>query len=319
MGIPTGKLLLRIKEAQGPRLWEKALSSLFRSKALAEKGAGAMAVLQKAWQKDGYLRRLPLVWTRGKRIPILKPRKGRPGEPVSGPKAYLFQGCLVKYFFPEVRESVEKSLTYFGYRVDTPPEQVCCGAPSQHLGDIKSVRALAEKNLESFLQADPDVIITVCPTGHALLKNLYPRLDPRASRFTDRIQDFTAFMASKGYLPPAKAAGKKEVYYHYPCHYLTELRLGEKPPQLLRSLGFDLAEQKEPPACCGFCGVFSAKNPRISAHLWNKKKKDILTSRASLVATDCPGCLFQLRSGLQTEGQPVRSHHTAEIFADLLK
>ena len=319
VGIPTGELLLRIKEAKGPRLWEKALSSLFRSKALAEKGAGAMAVLQKAWQKDGYLRRLPLVWTQGKRIPILKPRKGRPGEPVSGPKAYLFQGCLVKYFFPEVRESVEKSLTYFGYRVVTPPEQVCCGAPSQHLGDIKSVRALAEKNLESFLQADPDVIITVCPTGHALLKNLYPRLDPRASRFTDRIQDFTAFMASKGYLPPAKAAGKKEVYYHYPCHYLTELRLGEKPPQLLRSLGFDLAEQKEPPACCGFCGVFSAKNPRISAHLWNKKKKDILTSRASLVATDCPGCLFQLRSGLQTEGQPVRSHHTAEIFADLLK
>jgi len=319
VGIPTGELLLRIKEAKGPRLWEKALSSLFRSKALAEKGAGAMAVLQKAWQKDGYLRRLPLVWTRGKRIPILKPRKGRPGEPVSGPKAYLFQGCLVKYFFPEVRESVEKSLTYFGYRVVTPPEQVCCGAPSQHLGDIQSVRALAEKNLESFLQADPDVIITVCPTGHALLKNLYPRLDPRASRFTDRIQDFTAFMASKGYLPPAKAAGKKEVYYHYPCHYLTELRLGEKPPQLLRSLGFDLAEQKEPPACCGFCGVFSAKNPRISAHLWNKKKKDILTSRASLVATDCPGCLFQLRSGLQTEGHPVRSHHTAEVFADLLK
>jgi len=319
VGIPTGELLLRIKEAKGPRLWEKALSSLFRSKALAEKGAGAMAVLQKAWQKDGYLRRLPLVWTRGKRIPILKPRKGRPGEPVSGPKAYLFQGCLVKYFFPEVRESVEKSLAYFGYRVVTPPEQVCCGAPSQHLGDIKSVRALAEKNLESFLQADPDVIITVCPTGHALLKNLYPRLDPRASRFTDRIQDFTAFMASKGYLPPAKAAGKKEVYYHYPCHYLTELRLGEKPPQLLRSLGFDLAEQKEPPACCGFCGVFSAKNPRISAHLWNKKKKDILTSRASLVATDCPGCLFQLRSGLQTEGHPVRSHHTAEVFADLLK
>jgi len=319
VGIPTGELLLRIKEAKGPRLWEKALSSLFRSKALAEKGAGAMAVLQKAWQKDGYLRRLPLVWTRGKRIPILKPRKGRPGEPVSGPKAYLFQGCLVKYFFPEVRESVEKSLAYFGYRVVTPPEQVCCGAPSQHLGDIQSVRALAEKNLESFLQADPDVIITVCPTGHALLKNLYPRLDPRASRFTDRIQDFTAFMASKGYLPPAKAAGKKEVYYHYPCHYLTELRLGEKPPQLLRSLGFDLAEQKEPPACCGFCGVFSAKNPRISAHLWNKKKKDILTSRASLVATDCPGCLFQLRSGLQTEGHPVQSHHTAEIFADLLK
>ena len=319
VGIPTGELLLKIKQTLGSRLWERTLSSLFRSKALADRGAGILAVLQKAWQKDGYLRRLPLVWTRGRRIPVLKPRKTRPGEPAGGPKAYLFQGCLVKYFFPEVRESVVKSLAYFGYRVDTPPEQVCCGAPSHHLGDIESVRALAKKNMDSFIQADPDVIITVCPTGHALLKNLYPRLDPRASRFTERIQDFTAFIASRGYLPPAKAADKKEVYYHYPCHYLAELRLGDKPPQVLRSLGFEIAEQKEPPACCGFCGVFSAKNPRISAHLWDSKKKDILASRASLVATDCPGCLFQLRSGLKTEDQTIRSHHTAEIFAGLLK
>jgi L-lactate dehydrogenase complex protein LldF len=319
VGIPTGELLLKIKETQGSRLWEKALSSLFRSKTLAEKGAGILAVLQKAWQKDGYFRRLPLVWTRGKRIPILKPRKSQPGEPACGPKVYFFEGCLVKYFFPEVRESVVKSLAYFGYSVDTPPEQVCCGAPSHHLGDLESVRALAEKNVESFIQRNPDVIITVCPTGHALLKNLYPRLDPRASRFADRIQDFSAFMASKGYLPPARAAGRKGVYYHYPCHYLTELKLGDKPPQLLRSLGFDLVEQIEPPACCGFCGVFSAKNPRISAHLWDNKKRDILRSRAPLVATDCPGCLFQLRSGLAAGDQPVRSRHTAEIFADLLE
>ena len=319
VGIPTGDLLLRIKETQGSRLWEKGLSSLFRSKTLAENGAGILAVLQKVWQKDGYFRRLPLVWSRGKRIPVLKFRKNRPGKPADGPKVYLFQGCLVKYFFPEVRESVIKSLAFFGYQVVVPPEQVCCGAPSHHLGDGKAVRALAEKNLESFAKEDPDVIITVCPTGHALFKNLYPRLDPRASRFTGKIQDFTAFMTSKGHLPPTKTAGKKEVYYHYPCHYLTELRLGDKPPELLRSLGFDLAEQKEPPACCGFCGVFSVKNPQISAHLWKNKKKDILKSGAPLVATDCPGCLFQLRSGLETESRPIRSRHTAEIFAELLE
>jgi Fe-S oxidoreductase len=319
VGIPTGELLLKIKETQGPRLWEKALSSLFRSKALAEKGAGIMAVLQKAWQKEGYFRRLPLAWAREKRIPVLKPQKTGREEAPGGPKAYLFQGCLVKYFFPEVRESVVKSLVYFGYHVVTPPDQVCCGAPSYHLGDTKAVRTLVRKNLESFAKEEPDVIITICPTGHAFLKNLYPRLDPRASRFAGRIQDFTAFIALKGHLPPAKAADKQEVYYHYPCHSLTELKLGDKPPELLRALGFKLAAQREPPACCGFCGVFSVRNPRISSHLWKNKKKEIMASGAPLVATDCPGCLFQLRSGLKTEDRPVRSHHTAEIFAGLLE
>jgi hypothetical protein len=36
-----------------------------------------------------------------------------------------------------------------------------------------------------------------------------------------------------------------------------------------------------------------------------------------LVATDCPGCLFQLRSGLKTEAKHVRVYHTAEILSGL--
>ncbi len=319
VAIPTGDLLVKLKNFQGPSLREKSLSRLFGSTVLLEKVSGLVAVLQKVWQKDGYLRRLPLVWTRGKRIPVLKPRKSEPEAGAGGRKAYLFQGCLVKYFFPEVRDSVVKSLAHFGYRVVVPPEQVCCGAPSFHLGDEKAVRALAAKNLESFVREDPDVIITVCPTGHALLKNRYPQIDPRAAHFSGRVRDYTAFLASEGHRPQSKAAGKQSVYYHYPCHYLNELRLGDCPPHLLRALGFNLAEQKEPPSCCGFCGVFSARNPQISAHLWEKKKEDILRSGASLVATDCPGCLFQLRSGLETGDGAIRARHTAEILAGLVE
>jgi iron-sulfur cluster protein len=317
VGIPTGDLLLKLKDLQGAGLREKGLSWLFKSRFVSDKGAGLLAVLQKVWQKEGYLRRLPLVWTRGKRIPVLKPQKNRPGARGKGPKAYLFQGCLVKYFFPEVRESVVRSLARFGYRVVVPPDQVCCGAPSLHLGDRKAVRALVRQNLASFAREDPDVIITICPTGYSLLKNQYSRIDSRAASFGGRVRDYSAFLASRKDLPPATAAGKSKVYYHYPCHYLNELRPGDTPPLLLRGLGFDLAEQKEPPTCCGFCGVFSARNPEISAHLWDKKKEDILKSGASLVATDCPGCLFQLRSGLKTEAKHVRVYHTAEILSGL--
>jgi len=318
VGIPTGELLLKIKKIKGPKPWEKGLSALFRSKGLAENGAGMLAVLQKVWKKDGHLRRLPLRWARGKRIPLLKPRKGPPAGPDAGPKVYLFQGCLVKYFFPEIRENVLKSLAHFGYRVVTPAEQVCCGAPSHHLGDSQAVQALARKNLDSFAREDPEVIITVCPTGNAFLKNIYPRLDPRAARFSARIRDFTDFMTSKGYLPAAKTSDQRDLYYHYPCHTLTELKLGDKPRELLSSLGYRLTGQEEPPACCGFCGVFSVKNPGVSEHLWKKKEKDILNSRAQLVATDCPGCLLQLRSGLAAGDASVEARHTAEFFGDLL-
>jgi Fe-S oxidoreductase len=187
------------------------------------------------------------------------------------------------------------------------------------LGDGRAVRALADKNSDSFAKENPDVIITICPTGNAFLKNVYPRLDPRAARFSSRIQDFTAFMTAKGFRPAAKTSDQRELYYHYPCHYLTELKLGDKPRELLGSLGFRLTRQEEPPACCGFCGVFSVRNPGISGHLWKKKKKDILDSRAQLVATDCPGCLLQLRSGFAAAEGAVETRHTAEIFGELLE
>lgn len=319
VGIPTGNLLLKVKSLQGPDLKEKGLSWLFKSKTLAETGAGILAVLQRVWQKDGYLRRLPFIWTRGKRIPVLKPKPTIPGVPGEGPKAYLFQGCLAKYFFPEVRESVVKTLAHSGYRVVVPPEQVCCGAPSHHLGDAKSVAALAEKNLESFAKENPDIIITICPTGHSLLKNHYPEIDSRARRFSDRVQDLTTFLASKGQWPQVSGPAQQAVYYHYPCHSLNELQNGEAPPRLLRALGFDLAGQSDPPQCCGFCGVFSTKHPEISARLWDRKKEDILKSGAGVVATACPGCLFQLRAGLEPEAKPVRAYHIAEIIASLLE
>ncbi len=320
VSIPTGELLLKLKSEKGPGLREKGFSFVFRKQTLAENGAGVLAILQKLWQKDGYLRSLPFSWARGKRLPVLKPRIDRTREETAGQKVYFFQGCLVKYFFPEIRQSVEKALTHFGFQVVTPPDQGCCGAPSLHLGDQKAVRELARQNLKSFERETPDFILTICPTGHSLLKNLYPDIDKQAARWRDKVFDFTAFMVAKGYLPEQKGTPvKSKLYYHYPCHYLADLKLRNEPGKLLQALGFQLSATTVPPTCCGFCGVFTFKNPEISAHLWKKKEKEILESRASLAATDCPGCLFQLRSGLRKERVPVQSFHTAEIFAQALE
>jgi iron-sulfur cluster protein len=317
VGIPTGELLLRLKSAKGARPWEKALSSAFRETKIAEKGAGVLGVIQKLWQKDGSLRGLPLRAMKGRRWPVLKPRRRGLDTGGGGKKVYFFEGCLVKYFFPEIREAAVRVLTHFGFRVVVPADQACCGAPSLHLGDEKAVRALAAANLASFERENPDFILTICPTGNSLLKGRYPEIDDRAARWRDKIFDFTDFLASRGDLPqPARET--ESIYYHYPCHYLSELKLGGRPETLLKAIGFEPAKSKEPPACCGFCGVFTVKNPEIASHLWDDKRAEILASGAGLVATDCPGCLLQLRAGLKEDKRPVRAAHTAELLAEAL-
>lgn len=320
VGIRTGELLLKIKASKKPSLAEKAVSSLFRRNKLAERGGAVLAVIQNIWQKDGYLKNLPLSWAKGKRIPALKLRKEGHIKEEGHSKVFLFQGCLVKYFFPEIRESVIKTLAHFGFRAVIPPEQVCCGAPSLHLGDMDAVRSLARQNLEAFEKENPGVILTVCPTGHTLLTKTYPSIDERASRWTGRIFDFTAFMVSRGYLPKTKTIPQeREVFYHHSCHYFHELKLGNEPKKLLESLGFRPLTENDHPTCCGFCGVFSLKNPQISSHLWSKKREKIVGSGAATVATDCPGCLFQIRSHLKEEQPALECFHTAEILAQALK
>jgi L-lactate dehydrogenase complex protein LldF len=317
VGIPTGQLLVKLKTAEGTRLWEKGLSSAFANRRIGEKGAGVIGALEKLWQKEGFLRALPLRLMRGKRWPALKFKRSVSETRGRGQKIYLFQGCLVKYFFPELREAVVRSLTHFGFEVVIPSDQACCGAPSLHLGDAKAVRALAAANLASFEKENPDFILTVCPTGNALLRNHYPEIDGRAARWRDKIVDFTDFLASRTDLPrPARE--RTALYYHYPCHYLTELKLGGRPERLLKAIGYEPAKAKEPPSCCGFCGVFSVRNPDIAGHLWSDKRAEILESGATVVATDCPGCLLQLRAGLKKEKKPVRSLHTAELLAETL-
>ncbi len=316
VGIPTGELLLKLKNRIGPNFWERSLSSLFQKKGLTEAGAKALSFLEKLWQRDGYLKKLPFTWARGKSLPALNPTKIKFLEKGKGQRVYLFQGCLVKFFFPEIRESVLKTLSHFGFEVVSPLEQGCCGAPSLHLGNEKHVRKLALANLRSFEKENPDYIITVCPTGNSVLKKLYPKIEAKASRWTNKIFDFTEFMVKGGYLPRTeKMAAKEEIFYHYPCHFLNDQELKDEPKRLLRALGFKPKEEKEPLTCCGFCGVFSFKNPEISAHLWERKRQKILENQACLIATDCPGCLFQLKANLKKEKDSFRVFHTAELCA----
>jgi Fe-S oxidoreductase len=320
VGIPTPDLILKLKSERGLRLSEKILSGLFRKKSFSEKAAAVAGFIQQFWQQDGYLRNLPFSWARGKSFPLVNLKKRPAPQMKNGAKVYVFEGCMAKFFFPEIRDSVLSILAHFDFYPVSPSDQVCCGAPSLHLGHRKDVQRLASINLKSIQRENPDCIVTVCPTGNSVLKKLYPEILGSSFRWKDSIFDFTEFMVKKGLLPEEKACLKEDkVFYHFPCHYLNALKLRKEPEKMLRSLGFNPIEEEEPPTCCGFCGIFSLKNPEVSARIWEKKKEKILSSQATLIATDCPGCLFQLRASLRKEKQLFKTYHSAELYARVLE
>jgi Fe-S oxidoreductase len=71
--------------------------------------------------------------------------------------------------------------------------------------------------------------------------------------------------------------------------------------------------------CCGMGGSYSIKLPEIAAPILARKLTNIKNTGASIVATDCPGCVMQLRGGMDQDGADIEVKHTVELLVERLR
>ena len=288
----------------------------------------AASVGQKPFIREGaYVRHLPLFLaglTQGRSLPAIAKKPFRdlaPGLPVASKhkgKVGFFAGCLIDFVYPVIGESVHKTLTRMGYQVQFPEKQTCCGLPASHLGAQSD--GMAKQNISAF-DEDCQYIVTACPTCATFLKQEYPRIfrddaewTERARSFADKTVDFSSLLHQEGYIPEKKK-DREKITYHDSCHLKRKLKVSKEPRELLTGAGYELMEMKWPDRCCGFGGSYSLRFPEISGPILEAKINDIKETGASVVATDCPGCLLQLTGGLYARGcRDIRVAHTAELL-----
>ena len=109
-----------------------------------------------------------------------------------------------------------------------------------------------------------------------------------------------------------------KVTYHDSCHLKRSLRVSKEQRELLKNTkGVEFVEMNDCDNCCGFGGSYSLLYPEISAPILEKKIQNIKESGANVVALDCPGCLMQIKGGLDARGiDDIKVKHTAEIIAE---
>ena len=250
-------------------------------------------------------------------------------EPQGAKKGVLafYPGCVIEYVYPEIGEAVVQVLAKLGWEVRLPEGQGCCGIPALVKGDAETARTLAEHNvnIEDFQSAD--YVITACPTCAMALKEEFVRLlgpdspdAEAAARLADKVRDFSQFLVDTARVTAddlgAPGSGEK-VTYHDPCHARHGLGISDEPRKLLRLAGYEVIETADSDACCGFAGSYSLSYPEISESILKRRLESILCTGASIVASDCPGCLLQLRGGLAKSGAPMRAVHTAELLREV--
>ena len=229
----------------------------------------------------------------------------------------FFLGCVMSLVFSDASRATIKLLSSLGYRVITPRNQVCCGAPNMLAGDLAGLKEAARTNVEIFGGYPVDFIVTDCGGCGAELKKYGHHLDGdgEAEVFSARTRDISQLLALhaeelKAMLKPLPL----KVTYHDPCHIAHGQGIRAEPRSLLRLVpGLDFRELPEADSCCGSAGTYNIAQPDMSDRILERKIANIRATGADYLVTANPGCLLQLKSALEASST-IRVMHLTELL-----
>jgi glycolate oxidase iron-sulfur subunit len=243
----------------------------------------------------------------GRVFPAISERKYR--------VAFL-SGCIANVCFARLNEATVRVLQHNGCEVSIPAAQTCCGALHVHSGLRDVARSLAQRNIDACLSGGFDAIITNAAGCGSTLKEYGELLkdDPRAQKFAALVKDVNEFLASIE-LNPRMGEIRATVTYQDSCHLAHGQRIRSAPRQLLaRVPGLTLKEMRTPDACCGSAGIYNVLHTDLSMALLEKKMEAIQAAGADRIVTANPGCMLQLRVGVDRWGRGQRVSHVVEIL-----
>jgi glycolate oxidase iron-sulfur subunit len=232
----------------------------------------------------------------------------------------LFAGCIANVTFTALNRATIRVLTANGCEVVVPAAQVCCGALALHAGVRDVARNLARQNLLAFAATDFDAIVSNSAGCGSTLKE-YNHLfiasepdEPAALAFTKRTRDVTEFLDSLGLSAPLAPISAR-VTYQDSCHLLHGQRIREAPRRLLRAIpGLEFVELPNSEICCGSAGVYNVTQAEAALELLAEKMDCAQSTHAQIIATANPGCLLQLKAGVQFHKTGHQVLHVIELL-----
>ena len=203
-------------------------------------------------------------------------------------------------------------------------DNCCCGLPAYGYGDLEAARHMAKTNIEVLEKTKAEVVVTECGSCSAFLKD-YPELfenDPawqkRAKESEQKGQEASANSCGPPAglrLPPRKLSGK--VTYHDPCHMSRYQKVVSQPRALLKKIpGVTYVELPEADRCCGAAGSYNVMHYEQSMKVLERKIENVKKTGADILATECPGCIIQLRYGAKRAGLEIRVVHISELVRE---
>lgn len=341
-GIDIAGLILelrkRLADKEGLPFMQKAIFSVVNNRRVFHRMLRTAYVAQKPFARDGYIRHLPMFLSKLTEDRSLMAIAEKPfrdliaevEQPKGGQKATVFAGCLIDFAYPEMGMGIVRILNKAGIEVVFNDDQTCCGAPARISGAMEVAANNAIDNIKALTDPEVSYIVSACPTCTVAVQHDFSEVLKaqgrtewleQAAAVAAKTIDFSTLvkkLVDEGRLTLKPGQNLGKLTYHDSCHYKRTLHAQRNPRELLAGGGYELAEMAESDVCCGMGGSYFAKHPEMSGPILRRKLDNIRDTGAPVVATDCPGCVMQIRGGFDKAGEPVDVRHTVELLEQAL-
>jgi glycolate oxidase iron-sulfur subunit len=238
-------------------------------------------------------------------------------------KVAFFTGCVMDAVFEKINRLSMELLALAGCDVYVIQEQTCCGALHAHAGRKGDTVMLAKRNIEAFERLDADFIVNNSGGCGAMLVEYHhlfhgdPQWEARAKAFVAKTRDISQVLAQCD-LPLTKPINEV-VTYQRSCHMTNVQKVVNEPLELIKRVpGVIYREMRNPNMCCGSAGIYNVVNYEESMEILDVKMETVRETAATTIVTTNPGCLLQMKLGVQREGlsATVRAVHLVELLAE---
>jgi L-lactate dehydrogenase complex protein LldE len=246
-------------------------------------------------------------------------------------KVGLFIPCYINEIYPNVAMATLKLLEKFGFEVEYPFNQTCCGQATANTGMVEDTKKLALRFVDIFKSYD--YIVAPSASCVSMVKNHYLDFIEPSSEYLHiqkNIFEICEFLHDVVELKEIDVSFPHKVGFHQSCHGLRELNLGvsselnkpyySKPRYLLELVkDIEIVELKRADECCGFGGTFSINEPDISVQMGIDRVLDHIHAGAEYIVGYDNSCLMHMEGVIKRQKYDIKIAHVAEILAGVIK
>ncbi|MER2261430.1 MAG: (Fe-S)-binding protein [Psychrobacillus sp.] len=271
--------------------------------------------LQKVVRKIGFLELFP-PFMKEMESALPKPPK-KITENKSAVKAKtrvaFFSGCLMDTMFKETNQNTIAILEKLDCKVLIPKNQQCCGALHSHSGELEKSKRNAKENIEAFDLDEVDYIVNNAGGCGAFLGeyeklfSIEPDLLQKARKFTEKQIDISSLLIKLGITDFLKGMpdklGHELLTYQDSCHLRNVTGVKEEPREILKAVkDCTFIELPNADLCCGSAGIYNLLQPEMASLILSSKMEKVRETQAKTIITSNPGCLLQMKVGIEKEG-----------------